>query len=190
MAFLFSCNVHSVITQKPLENDNIVHRDEGRCQFFPPSVHSAQTIKGLENDKKLHSKRGHGRPFPRGFFVDLGWVRGGRVISLFFYYISGRSAGASSGRGSGPQRQRALQAARAGTCDGQNLFAAGDYGAPPGGLSSVAARSHHRCPCKRRWPVLWRLSLFPLLRAQCQVRSLMCVQSSFQSLRFGFRFSA
>ena len=76
------------MTHKPLENDKIVHRVEGRCRFFPPSVHSAQTRKGPENDKHLHSKLGHGRPFPLGFFVDLGWVRGALVISLFFYYIS------------------------------------------------------------------------------------------------------
>ena len=75
---------YSVLTSLTLENDKIVHRDERLRQFFTPSMHNAQTKKTLGNDKTLHSKRGHGRPFPLGFFVDLGWVRGGLVISLFF----------------------------------------------------------------------------------------------------------
>ena len=94
------------MTSKPLENDKIVHRDEGRCRFFPPSVHSAQTKKSLENDKILHSKRGHGRPFPLGFFVDLVWVKDDLVISLFIF--SSEPLRASSGRDNGPQCQHAL----------------------------------------------------------------------------------
>ena len=51
-------------------------------------MHSAPTKKGLDNYKIMHSERGHGCIFPTGFFVNLGWVRGVLVISLYFIIFS------------------------------------------------------------------------------------------------------
>ena len=65
--FLISRNVHSEITNQPLENDKIVHRDEGLRRFFTPSVQSAQTKKVIGNDKTVHNKQGPERLFPSVF---------------------------------------------------------------------------------------------------------------------------
>ena len=81
--FQLSAFIQCIDASDPRKRQNSA-QGRGLRRFFTPSVHSAQTKKALGNDKTLHSKRGHGRPFPLGFFVDLGWVRGALVISLFF----------------------------------------------------------------------------------------------------------
>ena len=131
----------------------------------------------------MHSDRGLRRPFTPGIFVNSS---GARAV----WVISRGTAGASSGRVGGAQRQRAIEAARAAPCGGQKFCSAGEYGAPPGPLSLVAARVSPICQGKRRGPVLWPVHVFSLLRAQCQVPSLMYRGSEFWSLRFGFRLYA
>ena len=85
LAFFFHFSLlYSALTPLTLENDKIVHRDEGLRRLFTKSVHSAPTKKAIDNDKIMHSERGHKRIFPTVFFVNLGWVRGVLVISLYF----------------------------------------------------------------------------------------------------------
>ena len=85
--FQLSAFVQCIDASDPRKRQNSA-QGRGLRRFFTPSVHSVQTKKALGNDKTLHSKRGHGHPFPLSFFVDLDWVRGALVISLFFYNIS------------------------------------------------------------------------------------------------------
>ena len=94
MPFFFTFPLlYSALMPLALEKDKIVHRDEGLRRLFTNSVHSAPTKKTLNNDKIMHSERGHGRPFPIDFFVNLGWVRGVLVISLYFIiFLSARLA--------------------------------------------------------------------------------------------------
>ena len=118
----------------------------------------------------MHSDRGLRRPFPPGIFVNT-------VAPGLFGSFLGGTAGASSGRASGAQRQRAIEAERAAPCGGQKFRSAGEYGAPPGPLSPVAARVSPICQGKRRGSVLWPVHVFSLLRAQYQVPSLMYIRS-------------